>query len=100
MYSVAAGCHLNFRFGDILRGHNKAGQAAGAIPSARMQLTPFGREELASRMASDVARAKFVGHFAYFDAMSKMETDDIPVIDYDEVQQLILAYFPNGRVEW
>jgi hypothetical protein len=57
VYSVAAGCHLNFRFGDILRGHNKAGQAAGAIPSARMQLTPFGQEELASRMASDVARA-------------------------------------------
>lgn len=43
VYSVAAGCHLNFRFGDILRGHNKAGQAAGAIPSARMQLTPFGQ---------------------------------------------------------
>ena len=43
LYSVGAACHLNFRFGDILRGHNKAGHAAGAIPSARMQLTTFGQ---------------------------------------------------------
>ena len=43
MYSVAGGCHLNFRFGDILRGHNKAGQPAGAIPSARMQLARLGQ---------------------------------------------------------
>ena len=67
----------------------------------QVRVSPEELDALGRRMdASDVARAKFVGHFAYFDAMSKMETDDIPVIDYDEVQQLILAYFPNGRVEW
>ena len=40
---------------------------------------------------SDLERGKFVGHFAYFDAQSKMETEEIPVIDYAEVQQLILT---------
>eukprot|EP00964_Phaeocystis_antarctica_P101567 scaffold67022_cov36-Phaeocystis_antarctica.AAC.1 len=58
---------------------------------------------------SDLERGKFVGHFAYFDAQSKMETEEtnpnpiptpnqskmeteeIPVIDYAEVQQLLLT---------
>ena len=29
-----------------------------------------------------------------------METEEIPVIAYDEVQQLILSYFPDGIIEW
>ena len=49
---------------------------------------------------SDVERARFVTHFSYFDAFSKYETEDIPVIDYDEVQQLLLSYFPGGVIEW
>ena len=58
------------------------------------------RALLARMDPSDVKRAKFVVHFSYFDAMSKLETEDIPVIDYDEVQQLILSYFPGGVIEW
>ena len=62
------------------------------------------RALLARMDPSDVKRAKFVVHFSYFDAISKLETEDIPVIDYDEVQQLILSYlqlyFPGGVIEW
>ena len=45
-------------------------------------------------------RAKFVAHFAYFDRDSKQQTDEIPVVDVDEVQQLLRSYFPGGLLEW
>lgn len=67
----------------------------------RAHVPPEEVRALLRRMdASDVARAKFVVHFSYFDARSKLETEDIPVVDYDEVQQLLLAYFPDGVIEW
>lgn len=66
-----------------------------------VEVTPEEVAALNRRMdASDLERGKFVAHFAYFDAQSKMETEEIPVIDYAEVQQLILAYFPDGRIDW
>ena len=69
--------------------------------AVRAYVPPEEVRALLARMdPSDVARARFVVHFSYFDAMSKLETEDIPVIDYDEVQQLILAYFPGGVIEW
>jgi len=57
LYSLGARCHLNFRFGEILRGHNKGGQPAGTIPSARMQLERVDAAELTRRVAADVASA-------------------------------------------
>ena len=69
--------------------------------AVRVYVPPEEVRALWARMdASDVNRARFVVHFSYFDAMSKLETEDIPVIDYDEVQQLILSYFPGGVIEW
>lgn len=73
-------------------------------PSVHEQRLLVTHEEVAAIVArmdlSDVERAKFVAHFAYFDRDSKLETDEIPVVDVAEVRTLIAAYFPGGLVEW
>ena len=48
LYSVGARAHLNFRFGEILRGHNKAGQPAGAVDEATGKVLS-GNEDLGVR---------------------------------------------------
>ena len=36
----------------------------------------------------------------YFDAATKVITDDIPRMDVNEINELIHAYFPGGYIEW
>jgi len=71
------------------------------VQQQRLLVTAEEVRAVSARMdAADVARAKFVAHFAYYDRMSKMETDEIPIVDVEEVQELIRHYFPQGRVAW
>jgi hypothetical protein len=49
---------------------------------------------------SDLHRAEFVGHFAYYDRTSKMETSEIPIVDVSDVRTLLSQYFPGGVIEW
>ena len=55
------------------------------------------RERMSAR---DIERARFVSHFAWFDARSKFITDEIPVVDLPSALELLHAYFPGGRIAW
>ena len=110
--------HLPARVADVMRFHSLReipyivapkyvdDQKGVALtdPKAIAQRLFVSREELAAVSArldhSDVERARFVAHFAYFDRDSKLETDEIPVVDVEEVQLLLQEYFPGGRVLW
>ena len=48
----------------------------------------------------DVKRLTFVAHFQWFDALSKLNTEDIPPTNLAEVEALLAEYFPGGFVEW
>lgn len=106
--------YLPARVNDVLRYHSLRELRYLVTPSwdpyipdtplnldMKVRVTRKQAAELAARMdPSDVERAQFVANFAYFDAQSKMETDEIPIVDVQEVQQLIFAYFPDGKLEW
>ena len=43
---------------------------------------------------------EFVAYFQWFDARSKQQTDEIPLVDLDEVDEVIREYFPDGMLVW
>lgn len=110
--------HLPPRVQDVLRYHSlrevpyivdpsyvrfsaKLDQLDPQVQQQRLIVTPEEVSALGARLdKADVQRAEFVAHFAYFDRNSKLETDEIPVIDIEEVKALINEYFPAGMVEW
>ena len=49
---------------------------------------------------ADRHRTEFVAYFQWFDARSKQQTDEIPLVDLDEVDEVIREYFPDGMLVW
>ena len=49
---------------------------------------------------SDLERASFVMHFAFYDLHSKNRTDTIPTVDVTRIKQLLTKYVsaPDGVV--
>ena len=53
-----------------------------------------------SRQPVQRERASFVGHFQWFDSLSKEPTSRIPPTNLAEVQALVEDFFPGGLVVW
>ena len=57
LYNVGAACHINHRFGFVIRGHGKkAGAPAGRVPSARLVLRYYNANQLRTEYAEAAAR--------------------------------------------
>ena len=48
----------------------------------------------------EVRRLSFVAHFQWFDALSKVNTDEIPPANLKEIDALLGEYFPGGEIDW
>ena len=86
LYNARCGCHVNHRFGTIVRGHgNTPGKPAGAVKSARMALERFDAAGVAAaleaeRRTADAARAPIVAQMKQIHALGA--TNEVRVISY------------------